>query len=367
MVLRTAVVGAGVVSASHLSGLDRCPQTDLVAVCDIDDSRARSAAAEYDIEPYFDLEDLLAAEDLDWLHVCTSVQTHLPLARLAIEAGVPVLIQKPIVENVDQFEELEQLATSRGVPTSVVHQHLYDPAMRRATARLRDSDLGTVHSVDLVFNGLTPPDQPNRGSWALELSGGEFEEGLPHPVYLAIAAAGYPRSADDVWATTSLINKYDRPFAFDNAQAGYVEEGGTLCNMTVTSGTIPQRLLIVDGEEKSLIVDFISQTVETLDRDYRASSLSRVLNNLDRAGDRLGGVVSNARLVARSTLDSSWEAQKRANPLYYLIDREAQALADGDDRLDALERARWTTTVLEAIRTESASAATGSISPVEEA
>lgn len=367
MVLRTAVVGAGVVSATHLSGLDRCPHTDLVAVCDIDESRARTAAAEYDIEPYFDLEDLLADEDLDWLHICTSVQTHLPLARLAIEAGVPVLIQKPVVENVDQFEELEQLATSHGVPTSVLHQHLYDPVMRRVTAQLRDGELGAVHGVDLLWSGETPPDYPNRDPWALELHGGEFEEGLPHPIYLAVAASGYPRSAADVWATTSLVGEYDQPFTFDNIQVGYVAEGSTLCTIKATSGTIPQRLLIVDGEAKSLVVDFVSQTIETLDRDYRASSLSRVLNNLDRAGDRLGGVLGNARLVARSTVDSSWESQKRVNPFYYQFDHEAQALAAGDDRSDALERARWTTTILEAIRTAAAEGSTEPIPPREQA
>lgn len=350
MTLRSAVVGAGMVSGSHLSGLEKCPRTDLVAVCDIDEERARTVAAEYGVAPYFDVEDLLGAEEPDWIHVCTPVQTHLPLARRAIEAGVPVLIEKPIVESVEQFDELESAARRHGVPVSVVHQHLYDPAMRKATEQIRAGTLGPVRGVDLVFSGLTPPDEPNRGAWTFDLAGGEFEEGLPHPIYLALAASGYPASADEVQATTGLVGEYERDFGYDSAQVQYATADGALGSITMRSGSIPQRLLLVHGEKRSLTVDFISQTVVELGRNYRGSALARVRNNVDRARARLGGVVGNGLLVAKKLRDDGWEVQKRINPHYYQFDREARALESGSDLSASLERAGWTTTVLEEIR-----------------
>ena len=100
MTLETAVVGGGVVSDYHLSGLTQCPDTELVAICDLDESRAREKATEYDINAYADFEGMLAREQLDWIHLCTPVATHLELARMAIEDGFPVLIEKPVTESV---------------------------------------------------------------------------------------------------------------------------------------------------------------------------------------------------------------------------------------------------------------------------
>ena len=106
MSLRSAVVGAGVVSERHLTGLDRNPRTDLVAICDLDEGRANEKALEHGIKAYTDLGEMLAEANLDWLHVCTPVATHVPLAIQAIEAGVPVLIEKPVAETVEEVEEL---------------------------------------------------------------------------------------------------------------------------------------------------------------------------------------------------------------------------------------------------------------------
>jgi predicted dehydrogenase len=269
------------------------------------------------------------------------------------------LIEKPAVENVAQFEELESLAERHGVPVSVVTQHLYDPAMRSARAQIEDGRLGDVRGVDLVFTGLTPPNEPNRGSWTFELPGGEFEEGIPHPIYLTLAAGGYPADEDDVHATTSLHGEYEHDFSYDNAQVQCAAADGTLCSIKMLSGAIPQRVLLIHAEERSLVVDFISQTVEKLDRNYRGSPVRRVLNNVDRAGDRLWGVVDNGRLMAKKMRDDSWDVQRKINPHYYQINREARALERGSDLRGSLERAKWTTITMEKIRN------TGERRPIE--
>jgi len=90
MALRTAVVGGGTISGRHLDGLSDCPYTDLVGICDVDADRARSVASEYGIANYTDMQELLDDANLDWVHICTPVATHLDLATMAIEAGVPL-------------------------------------------------------------------------------------------------------------------------------------------------------------------------------------------------------------------------------------------------------------------------------------
>lgn len=350
MTLRTAVVGGGTVSGIHLSGLSRNPRTELVAICDLDEDRARELADEYDIEAYFDVEELVAEADLDWLHVCTPVQTHLAVAKTAIEAGIPIQIEKPVTETYEEFEELASFADRHGVTVSVKHNHNFDPAMRAAMAKVDAGELGRVKGVDVIYTGSSLADDPNRGEWNLDLSGGEFEEGIPHPIYITLRAGGYPRDESEVQALTGMFGTYDREFDYDAAQLSYVSEDGVLCTTKMLGGTIPNRVVLIHGEDTSLTVDLVSQTIEEHDRDYKASSAARALNNVDRAGDRLLGTVRNARSVIRRSRDDSWDVARQLNAHYYQNDAESKALSAEGEMPVPLEEARWTILLMEEIR-----------------
>lgn len=350
MTLRTAVVGGGTVSGIHLSGLSRNPRTELVAVCDLDEERARELADEYDVEAYFDVEELVAEADLDWLHVCTPVQTHLEVAKTAIEAGIPIQIEKPITETYEEFEQLASFAERHGVTVSAKHNHNFDPAMRAAMAKVEAGELGRVKGVDVIYTGSSLADDPNRGEWNFDLSGGEFEEGLPHPVYLTLRAGGYPRDESEIQALTGMFGTYDRSFDYDAAQLSYVSEDGVLCTTKTLGGTIPNRVVLVHGEDTSLTVDLVSQTIEEHDRDYQSSAVTRALNNVDRAGDRLLGTVRNARSVARRARDDSWDVARQLNAHYYQNDAESKALSGEGEMPVPLEEARWTILLMEEIR-----------------
>ncbi|KAB1185162.1 MULTISPECIES: Gfo/Idh/MocA family protein [Haloferax] len=350
MTLNAAVVGAGVVSGTHLSALERNPRTNLVAICDIDEGRATDVATKHDIKAYTDIDEMLEAEDLDWVHICTSVQTHVSLAKKVIDKGIPVMIEKPITTTLDEFLELQEYAEERGVRFSEVHQHAFDPAMRVVTERMKRGDLGRIRSVEVIFTGLTPPDLEQRGSWTMELDGGEFEEGLPHPLYLALTAGGYPESEDAISAITSLANDYEHDFTYDNASVQYRTNGGCLVSVKMISGAIPQRLVVVHGEKRSLMADLVSQTVMKVAHDPTSTSLSKVRYNVERSADLIGGVVGNASTVLKTKYDDGWENLKQTNPHYYQIDLESRAIASGRPMPVPIEESMWTMVLLEAVR-----------------
>lgn len=350
MTLRSAVVGAGTVSHVHLSGLQRSPLTELVGVCDVKEAAAIEMAEEYDTQPFYDLEEMVADIELDWLHLCTPVQTHLDLAIIAIEAGIPVQIEKPITETYAEFRRLEAVAKANDSTVSAVHNHVFDPAMRIAMRDRGDGQLGEVKGVDMLYTGSSLPDDPNRGAWNFELAGGEFEEGLPHALYLTLRAGGYPRSPSSIRASTVLYGDYDRPFDYDGAQVQFDTAEGVLCTTKILGGTIPNRVLLVHGTEASLTVDFVSQTVERHDRPYKSSSLLRAMNNVDRAGDRLLGTVGNVRQVVRRMWNDDWATAKALNGHYHQIDLEARAILEGSELPVPFDEARWTTRLMQAIR-----------------
>lgn len=353
MALQTAVVGAGTVSDIHLSGIDWNPKTELVAVCDIDEEQARTAAGRYDIRPYYDVEEMVEQEELDWVHVCTSVQSHLPLARIAMEAGASVQIEKPITEDSEELEELEALAERHGVRVSSVHQHVFDPAMRRAMERVRAGELGSLRAVDLLYAGEPEPDEPLRGSWAFDLPGGEFEEGIPHPIYLALHAGGYPKRREDVQVTTGVVGEYETDFDYDTAMIQYVSEDGVPCSIEMLSGSSPQRLLNLHGEKKTLTVDFISQTVLDIGKNYNGSPTAKVRNNVGRAVDRLVGTARNVKLVAENRMNDDWETAKDVDSHYHQFHAEALAIENGTEMPVPLEEAKWTIALMEEVRAAS--------------
>lgn len=353
MTLTTAVVGGGTVSDRHLGGLTKLALVDLVAVCDVDEDRVREKARSYDLKAYTDLDAMLAREDLDWLHLCTPVQTHLELARKAIEAGVAVQIEKPVTETVEEAAELSRVAERHDVPVSVVHNHNFDPAMREARAAIERGDIGAVRSVDLLYAGETWPDEVKRGAWAHDLPGGEFEEGFPHPIYMLLDLGGYPDHPSAVAAGTQRHREYDGEFDYDGVQFQYTSADGVLCQGAVVAGEIPHKTIRIYGDEGSLVVDVVSQTVTTLDRDYESSPVSRALTNVDHVVDRVRGSIANVRAVVRRARSDEWEAERDLVSHYYQFDAEAAALIQDRELPCPLEEGRWTIEIMEAIRAAS--------------
>lgn len=350
MTLDTAVVGGGVVSRVHLPGLKRSPLVDLVAICDLDEERAREASRKYGIRAYLDVDEMLREESLDWLHVCTSVQTHRDLAITAIEAGVPVLIEKPVTVTSEELADVEAASRRHDVPFSVVRNHLFTPEVVEARRRIAAGELGDLRGVDVVYTGNTRPDESRRGAWTFELPGGEFEEGIPHPIYLGLGVGGVPRTHGDATATTSIHGDYERDFTYDGLGLQWVTDDDVLCSVKTMVDSIPQRFVLVHGEERSLTVDLVANTTVELDRNYIASPLSRALNNVDHTLGRIRGTASNAVGVARRSIASDWETEKRWESHYYQYDLEARALLADDDPPIPMEEVRWTVELVELVR-----------------
>jgi len=288
--------------------------------------------------------------DLDWVHLCTPVQTHLPIAKLIIEAGIPVQIEKPITETYEEFEELAAHAERHGVTVTEVHNHNFVPAMREAMQMKRDGELGDVRGVDVIYTGSSRPDDPNRGPWNFDLAGGEFEEGLPHPIYLTLRAGGYPRSGGGrrrhdvaVRRVRTRLRLRQRPAPVRHRRRRALHDEGAQRHGAGPPDSDSRR-----GEV--LTVDLISQTIEEHDRDYLASSVNRGLNNVDSVIDRITGTVKNVRSMVRSNRNDDWDTTRLNNPHFYQHDAEARALESGDEMPVPLSEARWTVYLMEAIR-----------------
>ena len=151
--IRTAVLGAGWWgTTAHVPALKDHPLADLIAIQHHDQDLAEKVATDFDVPHAFtSAEQLLASEDLDAVVISSTPHLHFPQAKAALERGLHVLVEKPMTHNVEQAQELVNLATEHNVELLVgstfhYHQHVIE------TARLVQSGkLGEVIMICVLF------------------------------------------------------------------------------------------------------------------------------------------------------------------------------------------------------------------------
>ena len=110
---RCAVVGVSVVGKIHVKVLDQLPNTSLAACCDLLPDRAQSILAEQGVSGvpvYKDLGEMLAKEKLDVIHLATPSGLHMDPSIQAMQAGVSVIVEKPIEILVDRIDRMNEAA-----------------------------------------------------------------------------------------------------------------------------------------------------------------------------------------------------------------------------------------------------------------
>lgn len=149
--LRGVAVGAGYFSQFHLDAWKRIDNVDLVAICDTDKSKANTAAKEHDIaSTYSNVVEMLAKEDPDFIDIITRPDSHLSLTKLAVDANVAVICQKPLAPTFEESKELVSIAEEGSVPLMVHENFRFQPWYREIKRILESGNLGDrLHSISI--------------------------------------------------------------------------------------------------------------------------------------------------------------------------------------------------------------------------
>jgi predicted dehydrogenase len=126
--LRAAVVGVGYLGRFHALKYAAHADVDLVAVVDVDADRGRAVATEVGAEALFDHRAL--AGRVDCVSVAVNTQHHYAVARDLLEAGIDVLVEKPLTSTIAQGQELLELAVRGQRVLQVGHLERFNPAIR---------------------------------------------------------------------------------------------------------------------------------------------------------------------------------------------------------------------------------------------
>lgn len=133
--MRVAVVGAGrIAQVAHLPALARTPEAALAGVFDPRAQLATAVARRYGVRSYDSLEQLLADETVEALHLCVPIAQHEPIAVAALRAGKHVLVEKPLASTVGSGRRILAAAGECGRRVMVGYHKRYDAGCRQAHA-----------------------------------------------------------------------------------------------------------------------------------------------------------------------------------------------------------------------------------------
>lgn len=182
--LEVAVVGAGVAGRRHIERLVLRDDTAVVGVADRCQARRDDVAATFGIRTYDSTEAMLSSLRIDAAFVCLPPDQHGAVERMCLDAGVPMLVEKPIGVDLATPEELDARITASGVPVAVGYQWRQLSFLPAALAELGD------RPVDLVIaSWMGPPGK--QGWWGdVRSAGGQLVEQATHLIDLAILISG---------------------------------------------------------------------------------------------------------------------------------------------------------------------------------
>lgn len=239
--IRFGLVGCGRISRFHIEAIaSKGATAQITAVCDVVESRAKSAAEKALGVPWFtDLDSMLSARGFDVVSVCTPSGLHPEHGIAAAKAGFHVVTEKPIGISRVSANQLIKTCSDNGVRLFTVLQNRLNPTVQLLKKALDKGRFGQVNMAQINVFWTRPQEYYDeadwRGTWALD--GGAFMNQASHYVDLAQWLLGKPK---EVMAITGTLGR--RIEAEDTGSAVIRFESGAIATINVTMLVYPKNL-----------------------------------------------------------------------------------------------------------------------------
>jgi len=236
--MRVGVVGTGEWwGREHTRLFSRREDTDLVAVVGRTREKTEQRAAEFGTTPYVDLHQMLEEQNPDLVSLCLPNEHHFETTLETIEAGFPLLVEKPFVFDIEESNRLLAEAERRSLFFAINFNHRYAVPVIRARAAIEKGDLGEIVFATWRFGGEPgTSEHPHANLIETQCHGFDMLEHLCGPIESVMAQmvedlTGRGNSTMAIalsfanGAVGSLVGSYDSSYAYPNTH--YLEVNGT--------------------------------------------------------------------------------------------------------------------------------------------
>lgn len=249
--LKFGVIGCGFWSHYQVAAWHELPNVELVAVCDVDLSKAQALADKYKgVKVYSDVDQMLSTEKIDFVDIISSVATHRQLVEKAAKYNIDIICQKPMAENPADAEAMMEAVKKAGVKFFIHENFRFQAPIRRLKQILDDGTIGKPFKANLRFCCSFPvfDNQP-----VLK----ELEQFIIADlgVHILDVARYYFGEAKDLYCKTKRVNQAIK--GEDVANVMLETQSGVHCYIEMSYASMlenerfPQTFILVEAEKGS--------------------------------------------------------------------------------------------------------------------
>lgn len=285
--IKVALVGTGGWGRQHARVFSQRPDVEFCAVAGRNAERAQARAAEYGVRAYMDIGEMLEREKPDLVSLSLPNQGHFAPTLQVIQAGFPLLIEKPLVFDLGEADTLLTEAAKRDLFFAINFNHRYAKPARLAREAIQAGRLGELIFATWRFGGEGGGDHPHGNLIETQCHGFDMLEFLCGPIESVTAemtdktGKGFSTMALSLrfqnGAVGSLVGSYDSSYAYPDTHR--VEVNG-----------VAGRVVIEDTVRRYSFYPAGSETGEVWQAGY--------FNDFDREFHRAFDVYLDALLTA---------------------------------------------------------------------
>ena len=186
--MRYGLIGCGRISVNHIAAAQE-NGLEIAAVCDVVEDHMDEIIKAFHLEgvkKYTDYREMIAAEKLDLAGICTESGTHAKIALDCIDAGINLIIEKPITLSLQDADEIIARSEAKGVKVCACHQNRFNKSIQKIREAVEEGRFGHLFhgTAHIRWNrGESYYSQaPWRGTW--EQDGGALMNQCIHNIDL---------------------------------------------------------------------------------------------------------------------------------------------------------------------------------------
>jgi predicted dehydrogenase/nucleoside-diphosphate-sugar epimerase len=189
--IRTGVIGAGYIATWHADAIAATAGVELCAVCDVSSTAAQGLADGYGARAFTSVQDMIAADVVDAVHILTPPDSHHDLTLTCLNAGLDCFVEKPVAVSASETKALVDAARTAGRSLAVGHNFLGMPGYARLKSMAVSGELGRISMAEINWCfPLTPLRSGPFGLWLMREPKNLLLELGPHLFAFAVDLFG---------------------------------------------------------------------------------------------------------------------------------------------------------------------------------
>jgi len=279
--IRVGIIGCGKMADQHAVQIRRIPDAQIAGVSDSEPLMAQQMSERFNVGRYFtSVQEMLNAVKPDVVHITTPPASHYQLAKICLEAGSNVYVEKPFTLNTTEAVELIKIANEKGLKLTAGHNAQFTHAMVRMRELVKNGYLGgkpvhmeSIYCYDFGDESYAKALLGDSNHWVRKLPGSLLQNIISHGISkIAEFLAGDNPTVIAHGFTSPFLKRIGQGEIIDEVRVIIRDEDSTTAYFTFSSQISPTlNQFRLYGPKNSLIVDDDHQIlIKISTNDYKS-------------------------------------------------------------------------------------------------